>query len=256
MVVPHIEGAFGRSVTHSFAVRAHTRHDDCSTVGAREAAMTAHDLEAGGQAFDVPFPRTRERFVKVVDVEEHSPFGGAEHAEVREVGIATELDPDARTGSVGQVIGHDDRPAPIEREGRHEHSAVARRDQLGYSARALLFQEGDGIRAIRRQLEVPVARSWRVTACCQAASHAFLHAEPLAAPRRRKRRTGPRIRRSTAPRHGSFSLSLIPTTSDARTGVVAPYSRATARRHATSIRTRRPLLGWCYVGEPPDDRAV
>ena len=156
MVVPHIERAFGRGVAHPLAVPAHARHHDGSTVGARVAAVTAHDLETGGQAFDVPFPRTGERFVEVVDVEDQLPLGRAEHAEVRQVGVATELHADARIGSGGQVVGHDHGPAPIERERRQEHPAVADRHQLGHSARALLFQERDRIRTIR-----PPARSYR-----------------------------------------------------------------------------------------------
>ena len=175
---------------------------------ARVAAVTAHDLETGGQAFDIPFPRTRQRLVEVVDVEDQLPLGRAEHAEVRQVSVAAELHPHAGSGGVGQVIGHDHRRAPIERERRHEHSPVADRDQLGHAARALLFQQRDGIRTIRRRLEATVARSWRVTARRQPASR--LAPPPSAALGATPTRTTDRASYQT------FDCSSLPRTLSAR----------------------------------------
>ena len=140
-------------------------HDHGPAVGRGEAAIAAHDLEAGRQPLDVPLPRAGEGLVEVVDVEQHLPLGRAEQAEIRQVGVAAQLhgDPGHRGGR--QVGRHDQRGAPVERERRDQHPPVADRDQLGYPARRLLFEQRDRIGAVRRGLPPSVARtaapSWR-----------------------------------------------------------------------------------------------
>jgi hypothetical protein len=54
------------------------------------------NLEARRQPLDVPLPGAGERFVEVVDVEQHSALWCAKHPEVREVGVAAELDDHTR----------------------------------------------------------------------------------------------------------------------------------------------------------------
>ena len=57
------------------------------------------DREARHQALDVPLPRPGQRLVEVVDVEHQPPIRGGEAAEVRQVGIAAELDVQARVAA-------------------------------------------------------------------------------------------------------------------------------------------------------------
>ena len=73
------------------------------------AAVATEDLEARGETLHVPLPRAGERLVEVVDVEHQLPLGRAEHAEVRQVRVAAELDVDPGPRSRGQVGGHDQR---------------------------------------------------------------------------------------------------------------------------------------------------
>ena len=62
-----------------------------------------------------------DRVVVVVDVEDQATLWRGEHAEVRQVGVATELDVDPGRRGHRQVIGHDCRGSPQEGEliGRH-----------------------------------------------------------------------------------------------------------------------------------------
>ena len=54
------------------------------------------DLEARDQSLHVPLPRARQRLVEVVDVEHDRAVRCREPAEVRQVRVATALDPEPR----------------------------------------------------------------------------------------------------------------------------------------------------------------
>ena len=60
----------------------------------------------------------------------------------------------------GQVGRHDQRGAAVEGERRGQHPAVADRDQVGYPAHRLLFQQRDRIGAVRGGLPSSVTRPW------------------------------------------------------------------------------------------------
>ena len=152
MVVPDLEGSRSSSLTHALPVFPSPRHDDVPAIGAGEAAAPSHDLKTGGQALQVPLPRTRERLVEVVDVEDELAFGRAEQAKVQQMRITAELHGDVRSGSCRQVGGHDQCRPSIEGEGRDQHPSIADRNQLGHSGGALFIQERDGVRPICVQL--------------------------------------------------------------------------------------------------------
>jgi hypothetical protein len=90
--------------------------------------------------------------VEVVDVEDQPPVRGRKDAEVREVGVAAELDVEARARGHTEVRRHDSSRAAIEGEGRDEHPPVADRDQLRNAGPVLLFEDLDWIGAIRARL--------------------------------------------------------------------------------------------------------
>ena len=80
--------------------------------------MTPGQDHAGGQTLDVPFPWSGKRFIQVIDVEDQAALGRGKGAEVREVGVATGLHPEAGAWRVRQVGGHDRGGAAIKGEGR------------------------------------------------------------------------------------------------------------------------------------------
>ena len=168
-------------------VRVHARDDHCAAIGAGKAAGATHHLEAGGQAFDVPLPRSGEGLVEVVDVEQQLPFGRAEEPEIREVRVAAELHGDAGSRSAAEVEGHDRRRPSIERERRHQHAPVADREQLGHPARALRLQHRDRVGAIRRGRESRVPPPRGFAARDLPARDPLRDGEALPPPRRRER---------------------------------------------------------------------
>ena len=123
------------------------QHDRAPLLGG-EPAVAAGDLEARRQPLDVPLPRARQGLVEVVDVEHQLPLGRGEHPEVRQVRVTAELDGQARAGRGGQVGGHDQRGAAVERERRDQHPAVADRHQLGDPLVRLLLEQRDRVGAV------------------------------------------------------------------------------------------------------------
>ena len=58
----------------------------------REAVVARRDREARREALDVVLERARQRLVEVVEVEQQLPLRRGERAEVRQVGVAAQLD--------------------------------------------------------------------------------------------------------------------------------------------------------------------
>ena len=131
-------------------------------VGGAKAPVAAGHLEAGRQALEVPLERAGQGLVEVVDVEVHAPLGGAEDAEVGEVGVAAELGAQVGGGRGGQVAGHDQGGAAVEGEGRDQHAPVADRHQLGHAALGLALEQGDRVGALGAGVELGVGRAGHV----------------------------------------------------------------------------------------------
>ena len=74
-----------------------------------------------------------------------------EQPEVRQVGVAAELDRDAGGRRRREVGRHRQRRAAIERERRHGHPAIADRHEVRHPGRGLLLEERDRIRAVGRR---------------------------------------------------------------------------------------------------------
>ena len=96
-----------------------------------------------------------------------------ERAEVREVGVAAELDLQAGAGRVREVGGHEVGGAAVERERGHEHPPVADRDQLGHARRVLLPEQLDRIAPAGAGHQVAVSGSRRRVARGLALRRAF-----------------------------------------------------------------------------------
>ena len=114
----------------------HARQHDLRPRRVVPAVVAPGDLEARREPLHVPLPRTGERLVEVVHVEDQPSLGRAEHPEVRQVGIAADLDVQSGARCAGQVRGHDERRTPVEGERRDHHPAVADRHELGNPRRS------------------------------------------------------------------------------------------------------------------------
>ena len=156
--VPDVELLHLCHVQHRLAIGpGHCQIDRLALLGV-EATIASGDGEAGHQPFDVPLERAGQRLVEVVDAEDQLPVRGGEDAEVGQMRIAAQLHRQAGSGRARQVGGHQVGRTAVEGERRDQHSAVTDRDQLWHPTCALLLEEANGVRPVRRRLPFPVHR--------------------------------------------------------------------------------------------------
>ena len=155
--VPDVEVSHRGELPHRLAVGADRGEDGVAGLLRGEVAVAPGDLKARREALDVPFPGAGKGLVEVVDVEHQAAIGGGEDAEVRQVGIAAELDLEPGLGSLLEVHRHDRRRAAIERERRGEHPPVADRNELGDTALGLVLEHLDRVLPLCRRLPLRLA---------------------------------------------------------------------------------------------------
>jgi len=112
---------------------------------AANAVLLARDLDARRQAQHVPLPRSGQRLVEVVDVENQVALGRPVTAEVHEMRIATQLHAHAGDRHRREVGGHNRRGAAKKSERRRQHASVTDGNQLRYPCGFLLPQDLDRI---------------------------------------------------------------------------------------------------------------
>ncbi len=98
LVVPRVQGRHARGLADAVPVLADPVADDVLALGRSEPPFATEDFEAGRQPLDIPLPRSWERLVEVVDIEEHAPLGRAEQPEVGQVSVSAQLDRHPRHG--------------------------------------------------------------------------------------------------------------------------------------------------------------
>ena len=174
--VPDVERAHLGELGHRLPVGRHRRERRGAGIGLGEAVVARRDREARRHALHVVLERPGQRLVEVVQVEQQRPLGRREHAEVREMRVAAELDLETRRRRVLQVGGHDLRRAAVERERRDHHPPVADRHEIGLAGGVLLLEQRDRVGPARSWLSIRRAPTVRpARARCLADSHSILH---------------------------------------------------------------------------------
>ena len=148
--VPDVEEAHMARLGHRRAIRGGGGAGRGGLFLATMAIAASGDDDAGHQALDVPLERRRQCLVEVVEVEHERAVGGGEHAEVRQVRVATALHAQACARGARQVSGHDRRAAAIERERGDDHPPVPDRHQLGHPRRVLCLENADRVGTVSR----------------------------------------------------------------------------------------------------------
>jgi len=110
---------------------------------------TGHD-EAGGQSFEIPLERCRQRLVEVVDVEDRQSLGRRVGAEIGEVRVAAGLHPNVGRRRAGQIRCHHGGSSAQEGEGIGAHPTIADRQQFLDPAFALFDQNSDWVGPVGR----------------------------------------------------------------------------------------------------------
>jgi len=77
------------------AVGAHGRPRTARGVGLGQPDLSSRDDDAGGEPLDVPLPGCGECLVEIVDVEDDTPLGRGEAAEIGQMRVTAGLDSDA-----------------------------------------------------------------------------------------------------------------------------------------------------------------
>ena len=160
--VPDVECPHRRELRHRFAIGPADREVDPTTELLVELAAAAGDGEARDEPLQVPLERPGQRLVEVVRVEDEAAVRGGVGAEVGEVRVPAELRVQAGPRHPREVGGHEVRRAPVERERRDEHPAVADRNQLVDAALRLRLEELDRVEAHRRRLPLSVRTAGHV----------------------------------------------------------------------------------------------
>jgi hypothetical protein len=108
-----------------------------------------------------------------ISIEHQASLGRREQAEVRQMRVTAALHADPRAGGALEVVGHDLGGAPVEGEWRHQHPAVADRNQVRQPGPGLLFEQVEWIGPVGGGLEARVAGPGRLDARGLAAGDPF-----------------------------------------------------------------------------------
>ena len=129
--VPHLERRQLCHLGHLVAVLRGAALHRPLAVPIGQPGRSGRHHQTGRQPLDVPLPRSGLGFVEVVQIEDLVAFGRGEGAEVEKMGVAADLQLDARGRCAAQIGGHDRRGAPVEGERRRHHPAVPDGNQFG-----------------------------------------------------------------------------------------------------------------------------
>ena len=143
--VPPFEDAGPCALAHRLAIGRDRLDRDLPCLSTPESAPARGDDEARGEPLQVPFERSAQRLVEVVDVEDQGSFGRGEAAEGHEVAVAAGLDVDAARWRAIEIVGLNRGRAPKERKRRLEHPPVAYGDQLLDAAFVRRFHQRDDV---------------------------------------------------------------------------------------------------------------
>ena len=91
MRVPDLEDRHTGQLPHRLAIGAHRPAYQAAAFIVAEAVLAPGDLDARGQALDVPLPRPGVALVEVVEAEDQMALRCPEDPEVRQVRVAAQL---------------------------------------------------------------------------------------------------------------------------------------------------------------------
>ena len=129
------------------------RLHDLARVAVAEPVVLHGDDGRGAHPLHVPLEGTRQRLVKIVDVEDQPPIRSGKDAEVRDMGVAAELHLDLRVRGHGEVVGHHRRRPSQEGELRCRHPLVAKGQEILDAGDALRHEAID-----RVEVAVPLTK--------------------------------------------------------------------------------------------------
>ncbi|MNF66394.1 hypothetical protein D3C84_481840 [compost metagenome] len=105
-VIPDLQWAELRQFTQAFPVGTHTLDSGSPCLFVSDLVIARGHDKTDRQAFYIPLPGSRKRFVEIVDVKYQVALGCREQPEVQQVAVPAGLYLDASVRGDGQVMGH------------------------------------------------------------------------------------------------------------------------------------------------------
>src|SRR5262249_31580578 len=121
--VPDIQSTHLGEFDHPLPIASNTAQSSLAGFGLAETVAAAGNQKACCQPLDIPFPRCRERFVEIVNVEDHPSLRCGKRPKVHQMRVTTGLDPNPCCRRVSQVCCHNRGRAAVEHKGRGNHSS-------------------------------------------------------------------------------------------------------------------------------------
>ena len=159
LLVPDLQRPHARSPADGHLILTCTGCHHVAHQRRRHALLASSQHGTHQQALEVPLPRRRMRFVKVIDVEHQVAFGRGKQPEVHQVRVAAGLHGNAGTRPAGQIVSLHQRRATEIGKRRRQHAPVTQGHQRRHPPEGGLLQQGQRIAvAACRQLGVGRAR--------------------------------------------------------------------------------------------------
>jgi hypothetical protein len=130
-VVPDVELGHRRVVAHASGIGIDGRGDGGVDRPWSHAVLAASRDQAGCEPFEIPLERTRQRLVKIPQVELQVALGRRPETEIEHVRVAAELDVQPAVRLRGEVVGHDCGGTSEVGPRRRGHAPVPQRHELG-----------------------------------------------------------------------------------------------------------------------------
>jgi hypothetical protein len=144
------------------------------TGGMAVVRFQAGENDARGHALHIPFPRTGDGFIEVVDVENETAVGRFVAAQILDVRIAAELHEDTCMRLIGEIGSHDGDGTAEESKRRFRHPAVFERQKLWYASLRRSQENIDWIKAALMSAELAELRA--ANSFSLLAAHLLTHA--------------------------------------------------------------------------------
>jgi hypothetical protein len=114
--VPDGKVPLAGELDHRLAVPGGSGQHDLAALLGGELVLAPGNGQTPRKPFDVPLEGSGVGLVEIVDVEDHLPLWGGVDPEVAHVRVSAQLNLQPRVRRSGQVGGHDQSGAPVERE--------------------------------------------------------------------------------------------------------------------------------------------
>src|SRR5271154_5357071 len=148
MIGPNFDHAHSRVLRHPLAIRTYDSSRASLRIPFVQANIAGRDDKTRSQTFDVPLPRRRQSFVKIVDIEDELALRRGKRTEIQKMTVTTSLDAQSCCRRVRKVRCHYRCRTAEKGERGRDHPAMANRHQFGETLAFRFHQDLDDVRTV------------------------------------------------------------------------------------------------------------